>query len=242
MRSIWTVVSIILLLHALALAGFVGWLQITDRLNRERLAEAVDLFRPTIDEAEAARQEQAAQTQMKEEQAREAARMQAVGFGQGQLQQQIELDQQRDEIAMQRYERFTKDREALERYLKEARELLEKQRKELDAERQAFNQALEQERQKRADEDFQQTVKMYEQLQAKQTKAIFQQLLAQQRTGDVVDFLAAMQLRKAAAVIKEFKTDEEIAQAAHLLEALRKRGVNLLDTSTARSAAPGQAS
>lgn len=242
MRSIWTVISIVLLLHALAFAGFAGWLQLTDRLNRERLTEAVDLFRPTITEAEAAREAQQEQAQAEEEQVREAARMQRVGFGQGQLQQQIELDQQRDEIAMQRYERFTKDREALERYLKEARELLEKQSKELDAERQAFNQALEQERQKRASEDFQQTVKMYEQLQARQTKAIFQQLLAQQRTGDVVDFLAAMQLRKAAAVIKEFKTDEEIAQAAHLLEALRKRGVNLLDTSTARSAAPGQAS
>ena len=91
---------------------------------------------------------------------------------------------------------------------------------------QSFEQAVSREAKLKEDKDFQQTVKMYQQLKAKQVKQIFQQLLAQGMTGQVVEYLAAMQIRKAAAVIREFKSPNEVVQAANLLQSLRERGLD----------------
>jgi hypothetical protein len=55
-----------------------------------------------------------------------------------------------------------------------------------------------------------------------------------------VDYLAAMQMRKAAGVLKEFKTPQEVAQASELLELLRRRGVDPIagNTQPQQSKAP----
>ena len=59
----------------------------------------------------------------------------------------------------------------------------------------------------------------------KQAKAILQTLLTEGHQDQVVDYLAAMQERKAAKVLAAFKTPQEVVQATALVEALRQRGM-----------------
>ena len=81
---------------------------------------------------------------------------------------------------------------------------------------------------------------MYEQLDADQTKQMFQQLMAQGETDRVVDYLAEMQMRQAGKVLKAFETEAEIKSATMLLEKLRQRGVYPLGNNAATGNAPQQ--
>ncbi len=81
---------------------------------------------------------------------------------------------------------------------------------------------------------------MLEQLKAKQAKSMMQQMIAAGQTEEVVDLLTAMNLRKAGSILREFKSEAEIAQANELLKHLRGRGVDLM--TSAASALNGDAS
>ena len=54
--------------------------------------------------------------------------------------------------------------------------------------------------------------------------SMFQQLIQQNQTDQVVDYLDAMQVRKAAKVLGQFQSPSEITQATMLLQKLRLRG------------------
>jgi len=227
MRSLWTAISIVLLINAMALAGFGVWLHADGRLSRERIEHVVELFSMTTAEEVAAKEKDDLKKQRDDEVAREAARLERVADGPAQLAQKIAEDQEKDEIALQRLERLKRDIQDLQRTNELARRLLTEERAKLESDRKAFTEALAAEQTKRDSEDFQQAVKMYEQLRAKQAKEMFQQLMTQSKTDQVLDYLAAMQIRKAAAVLKEFKTAPEVAQATELVQRLRERGVNV---------------
>ena len=51
------------------------------------------------------------------------------------------------------------------------------------------------------------------------------ELIKQGKQDEVVEYLAAMQLRKSAAILDQFKADNEVPVAAQLLEASRTRGI-----------------
>jgi hypothetical protein len=227
MKTFWTVLSYVLLIHFLAAVGFVVWLYQDGRLDRERLERATQIFAQRIDEEKASAQEQKARQARETAAAQEAARLERVADGPAQLSQKIAEDQERDEIALQRLERLRREIQDLQHANELARRLLTEERARLDAERKAFAQFVDAENRKRSDTDFLQTVKVYEQLKARQAKEMFQQLLQKDQADQVLDYLAAMQMRKAAAVLKEFKAPNEVAQAADLIQRLRSRGVNL---------------
>jgi len=44
MRSFWTVISVVLLINVLALAGFGVWLYADGRIDEDRLERVVDMF------------------------------------------------------------------------------------------------------------------------------------------------------------------------------------------------------
>ena len=71
---------------------------------------------------------------------------------------------------------------------------------------------------------------MYEKIQAKQAKAMMTQLVALGQAGEiqVVDYLAAMNERKAAEILGQFKDEREIPLATRLIERLRTRGIDPL--------------
>lgn len=236
MRTGWTVAVWVLVINAVALAGLIGWLALDGRLSRDRVQRVVEIFSITVAEEEAQAEQAAKLAEEAQAKAEEHARLEAVSDGPITLAQRLESEMRDDEVEAQRYARMKSEQEALLKQIDLARQLLAQERQQLDAERRAFAEAVEREIRLKRDEDFQQTVRMYESIRPRQAKQIFQEMLAQNKTSEVVDYLAAMQLRKAASVLKEFKQPDEIQQAAALLEALRERGI---DTSGLEQNEPG---
>lgn len=224
MKSLLAAFLILLLLHLIAAVGFVGWLQASDRLDGERVAQAVDLFRPTL--------AQQAQTRADAEQAEADAaaardqllRLEKVANGPQTLEDRLMQNFEADELDLHRLERLQAETDAIRRRLDQDKKLISDQLAELEAQREEFDAIVAQRTAEMQDEDFRRAVKTLEQLPAKQAKEMVQQYMAAGDIDTVVDYLAAMQLRKSAGVLKAFKNPEEIPQATQLLEQLRVRG------------------
>ena len=227
MKTLWTAITIVVLLNILLLGAGLLWLKSSGRLNAERVRRVGEMFALTIDEE----QQQQAQADALEEQSRQQAmdlaRLESVSDGPISLADRLEAQQQRDDLATMRLDRLKRDIRDLQQQLELSKRLLAEKEAQLQADRQAFEQALAQQQQLQQDENFQQTVSMYEQLKPKQAKQMFRDLIERGQIEQVVDYLAAMQLRKAAGAIKQFKSPEEITQAAELLQRLRERGIDL---------------
>ncbi len=236
MKQVGLAILVVLILNLLVLGGFIAWLGGSGRLSRERLQKVVEVFTPTIEQERLRLEEEAQLEAESAERARQAARLEAVSGGARTLEQKLDEEDLANELQARMLDRLTAESAAIRRRLESSKQVIAQLKAELDAERQALQDTIEAETQKRTSEDFQQAVAFYEQLSPKQAKGAFQALLAQGKTDEVLDYLGAMQLRKAGAVLRQFKTQEEIVQAAMLLEALRDRGV---DTSAMRAASIG---
>lgn len=229
MRTLTTAILVLLLVNLLALGGAAGWLHSTGRLSRERVSRAVELFRPTLTE-EARLAEEAAARQVEAEAMQvQLARLEAVADGPMTTDDRLARQQERDELAEARVQRLQRDIADLQRQLEIAQSQIAKDRQRLIQEREAFEQIRQQELAQQQDANFQQAVRTYEQLRPRQVKQMFQALMDEGKHVEVVDYLAAMQLRKAAAVLREFRDESEIGQATQLIEELRRRGIDVAE-------------
>jgi hypothetical protein len=227
LRALAMALLIVLALNLVAALTFVGWLRASGRLDAERWERAVAMFELTIAEERQQNEQASIVEQHAQQTAMELARLTAAQDGPVTLAARLVADQQADELAVQRVTRLREDIRALREQVDRARAELIRQREQLDAERAEFERHRQRENELRQDEDFQQAVQLYEQLRPRQTKQMFQVMLDEGRQVDVIDYLAAMQLRAAANVLKEFKDPGEVAQAAVLIQALRARGVEV---------------
>lgn len=226
-RTLGVVIVILLVLHLLAAGLFVGWLGWSGRLNSDRIDRMIAVFEPTIEEERRLEAEAAEQEAKALEIARQAARLSAVSSGPRTLQQRLAEQQVRDEIAEARLDRIKRETEDLRRRLENDKLLITRLKGELDAERAAFAAHIQAEAAQAVDEDFVKTVEMFEQLKAKQAKTMVQNMIARGEVDEAVELLTAMNLRKAGAILREFKAEAELVQAALLLERLRDRGIDL---------------
>jgi len=101
----------------------------------------------------------------------------------------------------------------------------------LVTERSGWETAVQADRTRKTDEQFLQAVKQYEQVPPKQGKRMLVELMDQNQIDQAVAYLDSMNARAAGKIIKEFKTDAEIALATDLLERLRTFGVRSLNES-----------
>lgn len=228
MRAFWTAFSIVLLINVLAILGFLGYLRYTDRLDRHRFDQVVAIFRTTLAQEAELKAQAEAQAQRAEAERQRQAHLAQVAQGPVTTVEQLDLDRQRQERSMLQLERFREEMRALQRQLDLARQVVAAQQEQVKTDRQRLVDEFGKEQALRDDRDFRQAVELYEQLRPRQTKEMFRALIDQKRQEEVVEYLANMQPRKAAAVLKEFKQPEEIRLAADLVEALRSRGVDLL--------------
>jgi len=235
-KALWTVISVVLLINVLLLAAGVGWLHRTGRLGQQRVDRVREMFSKTI---KAEEQEVLKAKELEEQtrkQAQEIARLESVSDGPVTLIDRLQAEQRGDELAAQRVARLRRDISDMRRQLRLAKRLLAEKHETLKTERRAFEEAVERQLKLREDEDFQQTVRMYQGLKAKQAKQMFQRLIGQGKIGQVVEYLSAMQMRKATAVLKQFKSPEEVKQATDLLQKLRERGIELIQDGVGSSA------
>ncbi|MCC7145079.1 MAG: hypothetical protein IT443_01390 [Phycisphaeraceae bacterium] len=233
MKAFWNALAIVLIVNFLGLCAFGGYLYLTGRLSRDRLHQIVAIVTPTPLEEEAQKlQAQEAARKAKEEKD-QAQYQQQVAQGPRTPTEQLAQQNEQEQLEVLRSQRLREDIRALQRQVEMARQLLDEQKNRNAADRKALEEALTREAALRNDQDFQQTVQLYEQLKPKQTKDMFRALIAENKTEQVVAYLAAMSPRKAAGVIKEFKTTEETKTATDLMQMLRGRGVELLPASAA---------
>jgi len=238
-KALGIAVVIVLIVNLLAMLGVVGWLGATDRLNRERIDAVVAMFEPTIAEEQAAAEDAAKAAESAEAEAREEARLASAATGVPSLDERLRTRNVSEDLLSEAMARMRAERQAIERRLNTSEQVITKLRDELEAERERFTDFVENQRAQQLDEDFKQAVSFYEQLTAKQAKASFEQLVAAGEEDEVIDYLAAMQMRKAGAVLREFKTPEEVALATQLLSRLRDRGVDPLARNGRAETTPG---
>ncbi|MHC4910077.1 MAG: hypothetical protein ACYTF9_10185, partial [Planctomycetota bacterium] len=127
-------------------------------------------------------------------------------------------------------ERHTSDRlskvsEQLMDELEAQRRDIELEKQTLAADRAAWEADIEAERLQKTDEQFQQTVKLYESVPSKQAKQLLLNLVDAGQIDQAVTYLDAMAGRPAAGVIKALKSDAESKVATELLERLRTHGL-----------------
>lgn len=223
MRTLFTALILVLLVNALALGGLLGWLGATDRLSKERVERVAALFSNTLEEQAALDKEAEQAEQEAVALAEKAIRMEQVAGGPVTPEARLESLRRVDENQQALLKRQRVESEALKRQLDTQMKRIEERLAELDAKQKAFDEAVQARMDEMQEQDFQEAVAMLEGLPPKQAKAVMQQLLDQGSQAQVVDYLSAMQQRKAANVLTEFKQPNEVDQAADLIEKLRQR-------------------
>ena len=223
MRTILTAFTLVLVINVLALGALAGWLGASGRLSKDRLRDAVAVFNQTIEEesqlaAEAEEAELEAQAL-----AERALRMEQVAGGPVTPEARLESIEVVDEKTRALLERQKVEANALKRQLDAQQRLIEEKIAELDKKQKAFDAAIASKVEQMQSEDFKEAIAMLEGIPPKQAKGVLQQWLNDGGQEQVVDYLSAMEERKAAKVLKEFKLPNEVAQAATLIEQLRMR-------------------
>lgn len=144
----------------------------------------------------------------------------------------LELDERLVETS--RREREVTDRELT---VQAAMKKLAGDRASFEQQKQAWQLALTEVRDREADEGFQSALSLYESMQAKQVKAIF----AGMEDEVVLSFLRAMEARQASKILKEFKTPAETERATRIMEKLREGEAAAIAEAAVRNGAAGDA-
>jgi flagellar motility protein MotE (MotC chaperone) len=215
MSKFFNVIVIVLALNFLALAGGVGWLVKDGRLGKDQVAEIKKILFPPPTEVVAETQPSTPDPATQPFVKLDALLAEKAGLPVG---QQVEFIQQTFDAKMAEVDRRQRELLAL-------KDQVERAQRELDAGRGQLLKAeqvvadREQEAAKLAtDKGFQDALKLYNSMPAKNVKQIFVTLDEE----TVVRFLKAMEPRTAAKTLKEFKTPEEVARAQQYMERLRQ--------------------
>jgi hypothetical protein len=215
-------IKILVLAHLLALAGFVGWLFASGRVNAERLARVRDIFRPTIAE---------------EKVALEDAEMKAA--------EEITLVEERKrllETPMPRTEQIVSAERFEQRAALAVRSLQDEQRRLLDdlssrergvtvreealaTRKTEWETSIADAKERQTKEQFRKAVRLLESAPPKQGKEWILELVRSNREDQAVSYLDAMNPAKSAALLKAFKGEGEAKVATDLLERLRQLGL-----------------
>lgn len=230
MKALWNVISIFLVIHLIAVLILIGWLWRSDRLNQPRLDSLVEMFRVTISDEQAMLEETAEAEEKQRQAIRDLARLEEVAHGLTSVDDRLRTGHEDEEVGLQKLEWTKRAIVDLLQNLEKTKAQLVRQKKENEAEREAFEKAVAEKTTMLADESFQHAVKLYENMDPELTKQNFLELIKQNKEDQVVDYLSAMQLRKAAKVLGQFEGPKDVAVATRLIQRLRERGVELTTT------------
>ncbi|MFK7961430.1 MAG: hypothetical protein AB8G96_13000 [Phycisphaerales bacterium] len=219
MRTIWNGVAFIAVVNLLAVLGFGAWLGQTDRLSVERLRDVRRILAPTLAEAEAAQVAAQAESDAADVEAREAALRENPPLPAA---ERIMADDLSEDVAAQQIQLVRQEVRERQSELSLRVGQLESDRRDFEAERQAWLDSIAAEAERRSDEQFAKAVKLYGTLKPKDSKAMMVEIIAGGDRAQVVRYLDALPTRTAAKILAEFKTPEERGLASGLLEDLRR--------------------
>lgn len=220
MKRLWNVLVLTLALNFLAVAGGAGWLWSRGAIDREKVQAVRQILFPAPDpvelaEDEARAGEAAATTQpslrLEELLARHAGR--PAG-------EQAQFLQSAFDAQMALLDRRQRELDDLNRQVEMAKEQVARDRARLDADGAALAAEREEAQRLAADQGFQDSLKLYTSMPARQVKQIFLAL----EDDVIVSYFQAMQPRTAAKIIREFKSAEETGRVQSILEKMRAGG------------------
>lgn len=228
MKSLWSVVSFLAVVHLLALLGFLGWMYGSDRLSLERVRTVRELFAMTMTDEKMQKEEQERDSTVNPERDSSMFQMSST--------RQIELltDVQRQELLAT--QRMKDESEMHARQFSLLNQKIASEREEFEEERRRWEEATGADRERKTNEQFTQTVIQYESLPAKQGKQVLIELINSGNREQAVAYLDAMKPRATSKILKEFKSPEEIILAAELLEELRIFGLGTVDSQESSNA------
>jgi len=223
-KLVWNLIVAFIIFNLLLAVGYVGWLYNTDYINSDRIDQVREIFNLTVAEEEAQVEEVRLLKEKHEQDRDQLARLESTGEGPTTLRDELDKATRADQTAIERINLFNQQNQALREEMARFQADHNRRVEELDAQRAAFEQWIQDRAEQTKDENFLQVVSLYETQAPKQTKQAFQTLMSQGQTDQVVEYLAAMSPRKAGKVLAQFKSPQEVPQAASLLEKLRQRG------------------
>ncbi|MCB9848435.1 MAG: hypothetical protein H6814_08485 [Phycisphaeraceae bacterium] len=218
LKAFFLAISTLAIAHILALVGFTAWLYQGDRLNMARIDAIRDIFRQTItaENAQVAKEAKAVEDQQA---AADAAALEANPPAP--VETRMGLIGELDDLNLVAVERLRKESGDLSDTL--ARQLadIDAAAKALEEEKAEFLRLREEIRRTEGSAQFKKALQRYEGLKPAEAQAVFQTLIDQGQTDQVVSYLNAMQPRTSAKIIGRFPPEV----AADLLERIRQRGV-----------------
>lgn len=215
MKKLWDILMMTLAFNFLALAGGVGWLYQTGRLDHARIMAVKDVLFPKPVTAPTT---QPSGDSPPPDGIKRLEELLAKNAGKRTAAEQVALIQQNFDATMYQLDQRERTVQDLERQVAAENQKLAKDRAALDADRQALT-AREKEADRLAnDKGFQDTLALYNAMPPKQAKSVFMTL----DDATVAQYLDAMEPRNAARIIKEFKTPDETERIKRILEKMRK--------------------
>ena len=213
MKRLLAVISGTLALNFLVAAGGIVWLYQTGKLNDERVKQIKEIvFAPATQ----------ATTQPSGE--RDPSTQPSIGLEQllakvsgRPASEQVEFMQRTFDAQSAMLDSRFADLEKQRATLKAAQGQFTKDRDALAAREKALETREQEQARLASDKGFQETLELYGTMPPRQVKTIFMSL----DDPTVVRYLKSMEPRAAGKIIKEFKTPEETARAAKILEAMR---------------------
>ncbi|MBS0188817.1 MAG: hypothetical protein JSS51_12165 [Planctomycetes bacterium] len=233
MKRVWTVISVLALANVLALAGLVGWLQISGRLNRDRMIRLRELFAPTIAQEQKTTEETQSKQAEEVKKAAEDAKSQRPPINAA---DRLELSAQGEEVRRQQLASLEKQVDLLRASLARDNAEVTRARDQLTQDQAAFEAMRKRVLDQEGSAQFKKTLNTLQDLKADQAKKALKEMLAmkpaptgasstmQTGTDLVVSYLNAMDSRSRGKIMNEFIQDDP-KLAADLLERLRTRGL-----------------
>lgn len=220
-RKLFNVLVLTLAMNFIALAGAVGWLFHSRKLDREKVTAIREMiFTEPPAPAAPTTQPDAATTQPILQLEQLLSRQSGRSAG-----AQAEFIKESFDAQMTQLERRARELLDLQRQVDLAKAQLARDRTQLGQAESDLAAKQAQADKLAGDKGFQDSLALYTSMPAKQVKAIFMTLDEQ----TVVNYLQAMQPRTAAKIIKEFKSPEETSRIQSVLEKIRQAQASAKD-------------
>lgn len=222
MKTIWNAISFLAIVHLFVFLLFAGWLAATDRLDSTRFSALRDLFAATIPEQVAVEEAEQAEAKAELKAADVEARLRRTPM---QSAEQIRNMSTVERATSLQIGRMKDDRDLLLAQVAQERQQLEQSRTEFEQEQADWKESIREELERKTDEQFARTVKLYESQPPEQAKALLKKLVARGQQRQAVAYLNAMKPDVASKILREFEADPDVELAADLLEDLRTFGL-----------------
>lgn len=213
MRKLFSVLTLLLAINFLVVAGAVGWLWQSKHLDRDRAMAIKEIVFPkptTAPTSQPATADPSTQpiAGLEELLARASGRTAA---------EQVEFIRHAFDAQTAQLERRARELKDLQRQIDLAKAQVAKDRAALESDEKRLADQKAQATRLAGDKGFQDSLLRYQAMPGKQVKQIFMTLDDQ----TVMDYLQTMEPRAAARIIKEFKSPEEVERIQKVLERMR---------------------